>query len=142
MSKHPQHFWGHMHCFVQAANLFVLLLLLILGGNLIRTSPNSVDLIPGWSWCSLYHIDGLLSSLFEFGPHVCHVKSCHTCYSVLLFCDQCRYFVYVNYLNFSICHRLWQVPRLTIQLINVVLTGKVSICMIASSCSRNNVIIY
>ena len=70
-----------MHCFVQAANLSVLLSLLILGTNLIRFSPNSVDLIPGSAWYGLYHFYGLSSSLFEFGSHVSH--------SVLLYHDQC-----------------------------------------------------
>ena len=69
-----------------------------------------MDLIPGWSWYSLYHFDGLLSSLFEFWSYLSHVKACHTCYSVLLYHDQCRCFVYVNYLDFSIFHRLWWVP--------------------------------
>ena len=47
-----------MHCFVQAANLSVLLLLLILGENLIISSPNSADIIPGWFWYDAYHFDG------------------------------------------------------------------------------------
>ena len=126
MSKHLLCFWDHMHCFLQAANQFVLLSLSVLDKNLIRSSPYSVDLIPGWSWYRLYHSDGLSSSLFEFGLHVSHVKACHTCYSVLIYHDQCRYFMYVNYINFSICHRLQQAPLL-------VLTGKVPICTIVSS---------
>ena len=101
-----------------------------------------MDLIPSWSWYGLYHFDGLSSSLFKFGSCVSHVKAYHTCYSVLLYHDQCRYFVYVNYLNLSICHRLWQFPLLTLQYINLVLTWKVPICTIVASCSRNNVIIY
>ena len=48
-----------MHYFVHAANLSVLLLLVIVGKNLIRSSLNSVDLISGCSLHGLYHFDGL-----------------------------------------------------------------------------------
>ena len=66
-----------MHCFVQAANLSVLLSLLILVKALLTFSPNSVALIPCWSWYGLCCFDGLVSSLFKFGLHVIHVKACH-----------------------------------------------------------------
>ena len=107
MSNHQPHFLGSHALLCASCQSVCLILLLISGKNLIQSSPKSADLIPGWSWYSLYHFNGLLSSLFEFWSYVSHVKACHTCYSVLLHHDQCRSFVYVNYLDFSICHTLW-----------------------------------
>ena len=83
-----------MHYFVQAANLFVLLSLLILGENLIKFSPSSVDSIPRLGLGIVCTILMVFQTVYlNFGAIWVMSKSCHTCYSVLLYHDQCRYFV-------------------------------------------------